>query len=113
MKIIDLFYRQPLKPYSIKLDLSGCNEEDLLSFLRNFVMIGCDILFKKELASLNVDEIDKLRKYLQSIGYDAEYDTTKESKVVKYYNYDGTPMLRKITSGRNNITFKIADRTLI
>lgn len=107
-----IFNRPPLPPFSFYIDLSQGNADNSNKFLQNFVMQGAYRLYDKQLHELTPEQLNTLRQYLQSIGYDAQYDVISTSKVVKVYYENGQPYLRKLREKRYNITFRPADQSI-
>lgn len=104
-----IFSTTPSPPFAHRLELNTSDPDDLNGFLQAFVLIGCDILYgTTELHLLNEQQVATLRAYLQSIGYDADYNFMLDTKLVKVYKSDGTPALRKLSATRLNMTFKLA-----
>ena len=110
-ELIDRIYSHPpLDPFS--MDLEILTGQDIVSFLGKFIMMGCKILYKRELAQLSADEVSNLRKYLWSIGWDAEYNPVKKEKMVIDYLPDGRPYQKSIPYTDWKIYFKPASRSL-
>ena len=105
--ITGIFNASCLPPFSIRFDLDG-DPEQLRSFLSSFIVTGADIKFKKELAHLTKQELDILRDYMLSIGYDADYNLIHREKLILDYKQTGQPFTKKIYYDEWQITFKIA-----
>lgn len=109
----DNIFKHPSQPpFSFALDFSQATQDDVNSFLQNFLLTGCKSLYNKDLHELSEREIGKLREYLLSIGWDADYKKIKEDKLVLKYKPGGEKYLSKIAFNRWNITFKLADQRL-
>ena len=108
-----VFNKSAMPPFSFRVNLSQASYADKNNFLQSFILTGCNSLFDGEqLHNLTDRQIKKLREYLLSIGYDVDYNNINENKIVKVYNKDGSPYLKKLTDMRLNITFKDADPAL-
>ena len=105
--ITSIFTASCLPPFSIRFDLEG-DPEQLRSFLSCFIVTGADIKFKKELSQLNKQELNILRDYMLSIGYDADYNLIQKGKLILDYKPTGQPFTKKISYDEWQITFKIA-----
>jgi hypothetical protein len=114
--IRQIFTAPAAPPFNYNLVLDTTNDgnpvDALFGFLQAFVIIGSDILFgTTDLHSLTDSQASRIREYLLSIGYDADYEVIKESKIVKVYHTDGRPYLRRLNRNRLNMTFKVAKRS--
>ena len=105
-----IFDNEPLNPWSLRLEfLSNIDQAELFNLLGYFVQYGSKHLYQKELALLSSDEIDVIRQYLQSIGYDAEYNLNQtDKKVVTDYRENGTSFKKRIQINNWQIVFKTA-----
>lgn len=104
-----IFDNEPQDPWSLRLEfLSEIDPNGLVKLLSYFVQYGSKHLYQKELALLTPDELDVVRKYLQSIGYDVEYSLNRTVKEVTDYREDGTSFKKRIPINNWQIMFKIA-----
>jgi len=111
--INNIFNTSPMPPFSFRLGITPGTVKEQNNFLELFVMTGCEKLFNNtQLHNLSEKQIILLREYLLSIGYDADYNTLKEKKIVKVYTIKGIPYLRSLENSRLNITFKIGNPSL-
>ena len=101
-----IFSAPCLPPYSFRFDLDN-DPEELRQLLSFFIVTGADIKFGKELAHLTQGELEVLREYMLSIGYDADYNLVQREKLVLDYEPDGRPFTKYISYGEWQITFKI------
>jgi hypothetical protein len=70
-----LFAVEPLPPLTYEITLPVI-EDDVVrvhEFLAYVCVLGARDLYGRQLGELTVDEINHLRKYLRSIGWDADY----------------------------------------
>lgn len=111
--IVGLFNNPPMPPFSFRLELDAANPAMFNNFMQSLVLHGCEVLFDgKQLHTLSEEQVGKLREYLLSVGYDADYDNVVEEKIVKVYDKSGSPGLKKLSSTRLNVTFKAANPAL-
>lgn len=110
MDPFDLFDRSPGDPFSVSVELGDTTQT--VPFLERFVLVGSRKLFNKSLGELTEREIDRIRQYLLSIGWDADLSFFPFSKTVLDYTPLGQAYLRKIKAGTTRINFKPADPSL-
>ena len=80
-------YENPLqKPFSYTLQfLTEIPHDQAQNYLGYILTTGAKELFDKELVYLSQEQIETLREYMHSIGWDAEYQvTTQENQGQKY-----------------------------
>ncbi len=106
--IKNIFSSEPKDPFSYRLELN-VEPNVLVKILGDFVTYGSHTLYQRELALLSEQEIQTIRKYLLSIGYDVEYDMVTVNKKVTDYKPDGSSFEKIIPINKWNISFKIAD----
>ena len=70
-----IFERDYEPAYTFTLEfLDEIPKNSLQEYLGHFLMYGAKRKFDKELSALSPDEINVLRHYLKSIGWDASYE---------------------------------------
>lgn len=100
-----IFERDPEPKHTFTLQfLDQIPKNSLQQYLGHFLMHGAKRLYEKELAALTPEEIDTLRKYLQSLGWDASYeiktrmqkltDGSNKETQVNYFLIDFFPVKR-------------------
>jgi hypothetical protein len=78
--IESLFKTDPQPPYTYQLtDLP--EKFDFKKFLANVLLTAAKELYNKELSQLDQSEIFVIGKYLQSLGWDAEYKVEHKQRV--------------------------------
>jgi len=83
----NLYKMEPNPPFSLSLEfLSEIDKEELQKLLAYFVIEGAKIRFNKTLNELSKQDIDYLREYLLSIGYEATFDIKQEEMLIKGKN---------------------------
>ena len=103
-----LFSYEPAAPFDFLL----CPENDVpfKSVLLYIFKTGCEILYKKTANKLTSTEIEHLRKYILSVGYDLTIkENVIEKKVIDYFP-DGKPYTKTIRTVKKIIDFEIANR---
>lgn len=93
--LVDELFAQPPKAAST-YDLSLPEEcQGVQEFLGYFLTLAAKQIYQRQLGALSVDELEHLRKYLRSIGWDAQYQVeTREQtfehtqRTVNYYLID-------------------------
>jgi len=101
----------PPEPYSFVIahDQSPqMSQQEFQQLLGYFIMTGAKKLFNKQLHELDQSQIDQVRKYLNGIGWDYEYQANPISREVTDYKHDGTPYQRNITVNNWQFIFKKA-----
>jgi hypothetical protein len=112
-EFIDMIYsNECLDPFAYNFDVE-MEQGSLVQFLGKFVVTGARKLYNKEIAHLTEIEVEKIRSYLLSIGWDVEYEMVCESKTVTDYKPDGTSFKRDIPLNNWKIQFKRADPKLM
>jgi hypothetical protein len=99
---LDLFFSEPPRPPKSCSLGYGCGQ----SALETIVIFGCKKLYNKEPAELSKEELQYLKSYLISLGWDADYVPVHNKKLVLDYNPDGTRFLKYIPFTWWQITFK-------
>lgn len=107
--IQSLFRSPPQPPFSFFIDFADNQANSLLGSL---LMTGAQIRYNKQLNELTESEISKIREYLLSIGWDAEYHLATLHKEVLDYHCTGTPFIRNLKINNWQITFQTADQSL-
>jgi hypothetical protein len=80
---------QPSHTFSIEA-LDEIPKDGLRQYLGYFIMYGAKKLYKKELANLSVDEIDHLKRFLRSIGWDVDYKVETRDQKLKEDSHEVT-----------------------
>jgi hypothetical protein len=104
-----LFSAPPSPPFSYFISFGNI---DIPNFLGNMVIIGADKLYSKELSNLSEPELSRLRDYLLSIGWDADYNPVCMYKEALDYHPNGKPYVLKIKVNNWQVTFKPANQNL-
>lgn len=108
--VTTLFNDSPQAPFTYFMDMSA--ESDPIQLLSQVLMIGAQIKFKKQIADLTEAEVNKLREYMLSLGWDADYNLIIKHKEVVDYKPDGVPYVKQLKLNNWQITFKAADSRL-
>lgn len=103
---MEIFSSSPQAPFTYHMELD--NEEELVAVLSNILVVGANVKYSKSLNNLDQSEIEVMRQYLQSFGWDAEYAMQRVGKEVLDYYRDGKPYIRIIEVNSWNITFMVA-----
>lgn len=103
-----LFRSPPQPPFSYLIDFADNQTNSLLGVL----MTGAQIKYNKQLNELTESEISKIREYLLSIGWDANYHLVTLYKEVLDYHCTGVPYIRNLKINNWQITFRTADQSL-
>ena len=102
-----VFQLEPNPPFSFRLQfLEEIDMQLLRKMLAYFIMTGAKMLYKKELAELSENQIDKLKEYLLSIGYLVEYKVDTSDTKKTDWNKEGIKVNHFI------IDFKPASQSL-
>jgi len=111
--IQSLFQSPPQPPFSFLIDFPS-GDAQTQTILGSLLMTGAQIRYAKQLGDLTESEISKMREYLLSIGWDAEYHLATLCKEVLDYHCDGahTPYIRNLKINSWQITFRTADQSL-
>lgn len=104
--ITGLFRSEPMPPHSFRLEFEEGRVE---STLASILVTGASLRYGKKIDELSEREIDTMRRYLQSIGWDADYNLAVLNKEVLDYNPDGKPLIRLLKLNNWQITFKRAE----
>lgn len=104
-----LFRSAPQPPFSYIIEFPN---NQVNSILGSLLMTGAQIRYNKQLSDLTVSEIGKIREYLLSIGWDAEYHLATLYKEVLDYQCNGVPYIRNLKINNWQITFQMADQSL-
>lgn len=106
--VVKLYQSPPQPPFSFHLTLPlGIVIHEFLAFM---IVYGAKELYQRQLAELSPEEIQHLRSYLLSIGWDVEY--TIESREQVFPNEEtGETVTRPVNYYL--IDFKPADRALM
>lgn len=99
-----IFNEPPQPPHSFQLDLgsNACN------IMGSILITGAQIKYGKSLDELDEPEIKVMKEYLQSMGWDADYQLATMYKEVLDYHPDGKPFVNKVKINNWQITFKVA-----
>ncbi len=104
--IRSIFSAPCMPPFSFRFDTDN-DPEQLRLLLSSFIVIGADMKFGKELAHLTQEELEILRGYMKSVGYDADCNLVQRKKLVLDYEPSGQPFTRYIPYGEWQITSKL------
>ena len=108
-----LFHNESQPPFSFRIELTqSLTEAEVSNILGSMLVTGAQIKYGKQLHELSDVQIGRLRTYLLSIGWDADYNPVSRKKQVIDYEPDGIPYLRYIEVKEWQITFKPADQSL-
>ncbi len=103
-----LFSQEPMPPHSLIVVNNNNNiTNDIANILGNILVKGAKYLWNLQLCQLNEEQIYKLRQYLWSMGYDADYVSNQEVKMVTDYHPDGTAFNREIKFSVHKMLFKL------
>jgi len=106
--IQEIFKTAPKEPFSFYLTLP--EEVQIRDFLANFIVSGADSLYHCQLADLTPDQIEHLRQYLLSIGWDVEYQVESRQQSFPKNNNQSETVTRQVNYYL--IDFKPADPAL-
>lgn len=106
-----LFNAPPMPPFSYLINLGdiGMSADAVLGPM---LIAGAQHLYNKQLSDLTEVEIGKLREYMLSIGWDADYNLAVLYKDTLDYYPDGEPYVKQIKINNWQISFKPADPSL-
>jgi hypothetical protein len=83
-----LYNNPPQEPFSYTLEfLQEIPKDHLQNYLGHILMTGAKQLYNTELACLSIEQIDYIRKYLHSIGWDADYKVEQKTLNGQKYNH--------------------------
>lgn len=85
-----LFELDPLPPRSIcfGFEEEPSSPDAIPNFLEQFLITGAQMRFHKpEIGLLTIEELETLRKYLQSIGWDFDYEVQTINIPGGYHKY--------------------------
>ena len=95
--VIELFKKDPVDPHTFQLTLpESVRIQDFLGYL---ITYGANELYGSQLGQLSPEQIDYLRKYLKSLGWDVEYRVESreqefendQKRMVNYFLIDFIP----------------------
>jgi len=99
--IDNIFNDIPKPPMSLRFEFATESTEtthaQVQQMLGHFLVTGAKKLYNKELFAIDDDEFNMIRKYLHSIGFDAQKKKVVIEKVVTDYHPNGAPFERTIT----------------
>jgi hypothetical protein len=104
--IQSLFRNEAMPPYSFRLEFE---HTEITRVLSSIITTGASIIYGKPVHELCTEEIQHIRIYMLSLGWDADYKMVPLSKEVLDYYPDGQPYIRILTINNWQITFKQAD----
>ena len=104
--ITNLFNSEPLPPFSFFIELTDGNM-DIKRFLGDILIEGAKRRYNKAIYQLTEDEINKLRYYFHSFGFDAKYKTSINNNTL---NIDVT--FDKLDSTKYIVDDKILERII-
>jgi len=108
-----LFSCPPAEPFSFRIEMEEAAPEQVRDNLSMILVTGAKVKYGRELAALTREEIETIRKYLWSLGYDADYSLVKCGKPVLDYHPDGMPYIRDVSVNNWQITFKAANPSMM
>lgn len=108
--VTTLFTDSPQSPFTYFMDMSS--EPNPMMVLSQILMAGAQIKYQKQIADLTETEVAKLRDYMLSLGWDADYKLVVKYKEVLDYKPDGSPYVKEIKLNNWQVTFKAADTRL-
>lgn len=108
----NLFRQPPTPPFSFRLAFEGLPAGQLHNILGDILIKGASIRYNRQLHELSDREMQTMREYLHSIGWDAVYNIVKRSKTVLDYHPDGTPYMRVFPLNNVQMTFQPASPSL-
>lgn len=80
----NIYSAPPMDAFSINFEfLDEIKKEDLKKYLAHFVVEGAKIRYNKQLAELTPDEIQVLKDYLHSIGWDISFEVETKTQVLE------------------------------
>ena len=104
-RFVKFIYNQPYsEPKSFMFQLAP--DANLQGILENFIVSGAQLRYGKTLDELTEQEAITIGHYLRSIGYDADRETTVQTKDVVDYTPEGQPIIRRITYNTIRTTFR-------
>lgn len=104
--ITGLFRSEPMPPYSFRLEFEEGRVE---STLAGILVTGASLRYGKKIDELSEREIGTMKQYLQSLGWDADYNLAVLNKEVLDYYPTGKPFIRLLKLNNWQITFKRAE----
>ena len=111
--ILGMFRTSSMPPFSFRFNfMQSMTEVTLSSFLSYVLLTGASTRYNKQLHELTENEIGRLREYLLSFGWDADYHMVTLQNEVLDYHPDGLPYIRFLKLNNWQITFKVADPAL-
>jgi hypothetical protein len=110
-QFIAMLFKSPSQPpFSFHIDFGSQSPDDGL--LLSILVYGAEARYSKQLHELSPAELQTLREYMLSIGWDADYNMIKDDKEVVDYHPDGRAYVRVLKLNTWQITFKPADPSL-
>lgn len=101
-----IFNNVPQPPLSLRLEfIDMMTLQQAQQLLGQFLVYGARKLYNKALHDLNEEEMNQLRRYLHSIGYEVESKKVVIDRVVTDYRPDGTPFERNIPINKWEFAF--------
>lgn len=82
-----LFDSPPQDPFKFRLEFleQGMTPQKVSELLGIMLVRGCKILYDKEIAQLEPEEIETIQEYYQSIGFEVHYQVENSIKYVPKY----------------------------
>lgn len=102
----NVFKRDAEPPFTYRLEIPP---EVSIAFLTMFLETGARTIFHKSINDLNDREMEKVKGYILSIGYDFDLDEKNKSKYVVDFSPRGERYFKEVTYKENLISFKVAD----
>lgn len=81
--IENIYSAPPMDAFALNFEfLDDIKKEDLKKYLGYFVVEGARIRYNKQLAELTPEEIQVLKDYLHSIGWDVSFEIESKKQVL-------------------------------
>ena len=104
-----VFKSDPMPPFTFRIELPPAIYQ---VFLQNFLVVGCLERYNQTFDKLNQIQMEKIREYMWSIGWDYEIKELVDSRIVLDFKENGEKYLREIGYTNNQISFKPANNLM-